>query len=157
MSPEHEGIPLAAQWRDARRTVLALVQEVPESREHTRTERPGWTLKHELAHLAGLDEEVAHLLQAARDGLTEQLSPVVLRRWRGEAMHRAKELRLPALRAHLADTGEATARALEQAAGTLDAAAQLAETDVQTVAALVRERLERARQGAEALRQQFDR
>lgn len=157
MSPEHEGASLARQWREARTALLELVERIPESREHSKMERAGWTLKHELAHLASLDDEVTHLLRAAREDVTEHLSPALLRRWRGEAMHRAKEMRLPALREHLAGAGETTAHAIEEAAEALGAGARLAEADVRTVAALVRERLERAHEGVEMLRRQFDR
>ena len=136
---------LAREWREARAAVLELAATIPETRVYRGMERAGWTLKHELAHLAALDAEVRHLLAASSDDLQGALDPVRLRRLRGEAMHHAQGLRLAPLREHLAGAGEETARAIE-ALGDAAEAAQEAALD------LVRARLGRAREGVQALR-----
>src|SRR3546814_1647050 len=100
------GAVLAREWREPRQALLALVEKLPETRASRNTERPGWTLKHELAHLASLDEELRHFLDSARAGLRDHdglhHEALGLRRVRGQAMHAAQEMRLARLREHLA-------------------------------------------------------
>ena len=145
MSDGTDGSKLAQEWREARQALLELAAKLPETRAYRNTDRAGWTLKHELSHVAGLDEELRHLLESARAGLGDhQLTG--LRRRRGQAMHTAQEMRLARLREHLAAAGEATASALEDAGDALGASVRIAEAETASVAQLVRERLERAKQ-----------
>jgi uncharacterized damage-inducible protein DinB len=101
------------ELREAREALAALVASLPETRIYRPTARPGWTVKHELAHLAALDTEILHRLRAAAEGLAA-VEGTSLRRLRGEAMHRAQELRLAPLRAHLEALGSAVAQAAER-------------------------------------------
>ncbi|MGE3961070.1 MAG: maleylpyruvate isomerase N-terminal domain-containing protein [Dehalococcoidia bacterium] len=145
MSDQHDGSTLAREWREAREALLELAAKLPETRAYRNTDRAGWTLKHELSHIAGLDDELRHLVQSARAGWSDhQLAG--LRRRRGQAMHAAQEMRLGRLREHLAAAGEATAQALEEAGDALGASVRIAESEAASVAQLARERLERARQ-----------
>lgn len=148
MTDEHEGGQLAHQWREARTAVLQLVAKLPETRAYRATDRPGWTLKHELAHLLSLDEELRHFVQSARTGSSTHHT-VGLRRVRGQAMHAAQEMRLGRLREQLAVAGEATAVAIEEAGEALGASVQIAEAEGASVADLVRSRLDRARESLE--------
>lgn len=152
MSDEHAdeqgGSQLAQQWREARTAVLELVEKLPETRAYRPTDRPGWTLKHELAHLLSLDEELRHFVESARAGLPDHHA-VGLRRVRGQAMHAAQEMRLGRLREQLAIAGEATAAAIEDAGDALAESVRIAEAESASVADLVRTRLERARESLE--------
>ncbi len=134
---------LAEEWRALRTSILELAHTIPETRVSRVTERAGWTMKHELAHLAALDAEVIHLVRTAGQQAADRLDPVALRRLRGQAMHQALEMRLTPLREHLAEAGERAARALEEAAVAVADAVELDR---------IRERLERARAGEETLR-----
>jgi len=154
MTDEHAdqqgGGQLAQQWREARTAVLELVAKLPETRAYRPTDRPGWTLKHELSHLLSLDEELRHFVESARAGLPDH-NVVGLRRVRGQAMHAAQEMRLGRLREHLAVAGEATAAAIEEAGEALGASVRIAEAESASVADIVRGRLERARESLEML------
>ncbi len=149
MSDNHatneDGRTLAREWREAREALLELAAKLPETRAYRNTDRAGWTLKHELSHVAGLDEELRHLVESARAGLSDHQLPG-LRRRRGQAMHAAQEMRLARLREHLAVAGEATAAALEEAGDALASSVRIAEAEGASVAQLVRLRLERARE-----------
>lgn len=148
MTDEHEGGQLAQQWREARTAVLELVAKLPETRVSRSTDRPGWTLKHELAHLLSLDEELRHFVESARAGLSDHHA-VGLRRVRGQAMHTAQEMRFGPLREYLAVAGEATAAAIEEAGEALGESVRLAEAEGASVADIVRSRLARARESVE--------
>jgi uncharacterized damage-inducible protein DinB len=149
---ENDGSVLAREWREARQAALELVAKLPETRAYRATDRAGWTLKHELSHLASLDAEIAHILASARQGVAQHLGPAV-RRQRGEAMHRAQEMRLGALKEHLESAGEATADAIEDAAEALGHSLHVAEAEVRSVAELIRERVERAKESVGLFRQ----
>ncbi len=77
----------------ARSALLEQARSVSESRVLGRTDRPGWTLKHELASIVAADGELAHVFgelargRALHDGLD-------LRRRFAQAMHTVQELRL---------------------------------------------------------------
>ena len=145
MSDGTDGSKLAQEWREAREALLELAAKLPETRAYRSTDRAGWTLKHELSHVAGLDEELRHLLESARAGLGDHHLPG-LRRRRGQAMHTAQEMRLARLREHLAAAGEATAVALEEAGDALGSSVRIAEAETASVAELVRQRLDRAKE-----------
>ena len=68
-------------------------------------------------------------------------------------MHAAQEMRLARLREHLAAAGEATASALEEAGEALGASVKVAEAEGASVAAIVRQRLERARESVTLFRE----
>ena len=146
------GSALAREWREAREALLELAAKLPETRAYRNTDRPGWTLKHELAHLASLDEELRHFPESARSGLADHNGPG-LRRVRGRAMHAAQEMRLARLREHLAAAGEATASAIEEAGDALGASVKVAEAEAASVATIVRQRLDRARESVTLFRE----
>lgn len=136
---------LAREWRQVRSFALEIAATIPETRVYRNTERSGWTLKHELSHLAALDAEVLHMLRAAHNsppGRDEHVDAIAVRRRRGEAMHRAQDMRLLPLREHLAEQGEEAARAIEGAGDALSSA----------LAAHLRASLASAREGLEAVR-----
>ncbi|MCA9848622.1 MAG: hypothetical protein KC472_11655, partial [Dehalococcoidia bacterium] len=58
----------------------------------------------------------------------------------------AQEMRLARLREHLAAAGEATAVALEEAGDALGSSVRIAEAETASVAELVRQRLDRAKE-----------
>ncbi len=152
MTDAHDGPVLAREWREARETLLELAAKLPETRANRNTDRAGWTLKHELAHLASLDDELRHFLESARSGLGTHHHDG-LRRVRGRAMHAAQEMRLARLREHLAVVGEATAHAIEEAGDALGQTVQIAEAEGASVAEVVRQRIARARESLTLFRE----
>ena len=103
-------LPDAAAFRSARHTLIELLENLPETRLSTATPRHGWTLRHEIAWLAAADLELTTRIQLASGQATDEPH---WRRLRGEAMHVAQEMRLHALRDHLAETGNQAASTLE--------------------------------------------
>lgn len=154
MSDDHpsEGARLAHEWRETRAALLALASKLPETRAYRNTDRPGWTLKHELSHLVSVDEELRHLLDAARAGWADH-HETGLRRIRGQAMHAAQEMRLARLREHLEAAGNATAQAIEEAADALGGTVRLAESEGASVAQIIRARLDRAKESVALFQQ----
>lgn len=146
-----ESSRLAREWREARETLLEMASELPETRIGRATDRAGWTLKHELAHLASLDEEIRHFIASARGGGPGHHAPG-LRRVRGQAMLAAQEMRLARLREHLAVAGEATAVAIEEAGEALGASAEFAEAEAAAISNLIHDRLSRARESLTVFR-----
>ena len=112
--------PDATAFRAARHNLIELLKALPETRFSTATPRHGWTLRHELAWLAAADLELTTRIQLAT---TPPADEPHWRRLRGEAMHWAQEMRLHALRDHLAETGD-------QAATTLEAHPDATSTDL---------------------------
>ena len=105
---------LAAQLRELRAALLEQIEALPETRLYRRTDRAGWTLKHELSSRAAGDEELVHILERLRaENAPAAREPLHLRRFRGEHMWAAQELRLTPLRAHLEATGQRAAAAVE--------------------------------------------
>ena len=103
-------LPDAAAFRTARHALIELLESLPETRLSTATPRHGWTLRHELAWLAAADLDLTTRIQLATGQTSAEPH---WRRLRGEAMHLAQEMRLHALRDHLAQTGDQTAATLE--------------------------------------------
>ena len=68
-------------------------------------------------------------------------------------MHAAQEMRLARLREHLEAAGEATASAIEAAGEALGASVQIAEAEGVSVAEVIRQRLERARESVTLFRE----
>jgi len=170
LSPQQLSAELAREWREARTALLELAERIPETRAYKATDRAGWTIKHELAHLLSLDAEVTHLLAVARhnvadaapaavEAIKQHLEPAALRRRRGQAMHAAQELRLAPLRQQLASAGEHTAASIEAAAEALSApVGNLATTightiehEAGTAADYVRARLKRSREALQTV------
>jgi hypothetical protein len=113
-------LPDAAAFRAARHTLIELLEALPETRLSTATPRDGWTLRHELAWLAAADLELTTRIQLAT---APPAAEPHWRRLRGEAMHLAQEMRLHALRDHLAETGDQAATTLEAHPDTTSTAA----------------------------------
>ncbi|MDA0352233.1 MAG: hypothetical protein O3A10_08485 [Chloroflexi bacterium] len=102
----------------ARRAVLIeLLAELPETRLSKPTTRHGWTLRHELAWLAAADAELLQRLELTSGANNDEPH---WRRVRGEAMHAAQEMRLAALREHLATSGGLVATSLTKHAARLN-------------------------------------
>lgn len=137
--------------------LLGLAEQLPETRLGKATERAGWTVRHELAHLAVLDRDITHVFERAAATATEAFDEardaIVLRRMRGQAMFAAQELRLTPLRAHLAEAGERAATAIEAQAGLLGRPVRLAGREAATVAEHLDHALARARESVAALRE----
>lgn len=151
-SPSSTSRALADAWREIHVAFLEIAERIPETRAYRTTSRSGWTLKHELSHLAALNAEVLQALarplpgiEDGTEGGPEHLDTSATRRHRGQAMHLAQEMRLGPLREHLHALGEQTAQLLEGAGDAL-------EDGEQAAARFVRARLERAREGLELLR-----
>ncbi|RLT35583.1 MAG: hypothetical protein DWI58_19485 [Chloroflexi bacterium] len=154
---ETRAAALAREWREVRGVLLSLAEQLPETRLGKATERAGWTVRHELAHLAVLDRDITHVFERAAATATEAFDEardaIVLRRMRGQAMFAAQELRLTPLRAHLAETGERAATAIEAQAGLLGRPVRLAGREASTVAEHLDHALSRARASVAALRE----
>ncbi len=154
---ETRAAALAREWREARNAILGLAEQMPETRLGKATERVGWTVRHELAHLAALDHDVTHVFERATsevgEAFDEARDAIVQRRRRGQAMFAAQELRLSALRQYLADAGERAASAIEGQAGLLGRPVRLAGREATTVAGHLDHALARARQSVEAIRE----
>ena len=71
-------------------------------------------------------------------------------------MHAAQDLRLAALREHLADAGERAARAIEEAETLLATSLSLAGQEATTVAEHLRAQLERARSSVDVIGKHLD-
>ena len=106
-----------ARLSSLRSELVALIEELPETRLSQPTQRHGWTLRHELSWLAAADEELRQRLEPPAG--TDHEEPH-WRRVRGEAMFAAQELRLAALREHLAASGASVAASLEAHADRLE-------------------------------------
>jgi len=154
---ETRAAALAREWREIRGVLLGLAEQLPETRLGKATERAGWTVRHELAHLAVLDRDITHVFERAAATATEAFDEardaIVLRRMRGQAMFAAQELRLTPLRAHLAEAGERAASAIEAQAGLLGRPVRLAGREASTVAEHLDHALARARESVAALRE----
>ena len=148
---------LAHEWREVRSTLLGLAEQLPETGLGRATERAGWTIRHELAYLAVLDRDVAHVFERAATGAAEILDEtreaIALRRMRGQAMFAAQELRLAALRQYLADAGERAAAAIEAQAGLFNHPVRLVGREATTVVEHLEHALARARAGVATLRE----
>ncbi len=156
---------LAREWREVRSTLLGLAEQLPETRLGKATERAGWTVRHELAHFAVLDRDIAHVFEraaaearsAAQDAaghvVDEAREAVTLRRMRGQAMFAAQELRLTPLRAYLAEAGERAAAAIEAHGAFLSHPVKLTGREAATVAEHLDHALARAREGVAVLRE----
>lgn len=133
--------PLAAvadELREAREALLHLVADLPETRIYRPLGRAGWTIKHELSHVAARDAELLHRIESGARGLPA-LEDVAARRLRGQAMHAAQELRLGPLREHLAALGGRVARALAGAESALAAEASEHAAGMRRAAEAIRE------------------
>lgn len=97
------------RFQASRKELLALLDELPETRLSKPTTRQGWTLRHELSWLAAADEELLQRLEIAFGSASDEPH---WRRVRGQAMHAAQELRLAALREHLGSSGERASASL---------------------------------------------
>ncbi|TAJ21937.1 MAG: hypothetical protein EPO65_00260 [Dehalococcoidia bacterium] len=154
---QNRAAALAREWREVRGTLLGLAEQLPETRLGKATERAGWTVRHELAHFAVLDRDIAHVFEraAAEAGhvVDEAREAVTLRRMRGQAMFAAQELRLTPLRAYLADAGERAAAAIEAHGALLAHPVKLAGREAATVAEHLDHALARAREGVAVLRE----
>ena len=106
----------AEQFSTLRTELVALLEELPETRLSKLTMRQGWTLRHELSWLAASDAELRERLD---HGAAVSIDERHWRRVRGQAMHSAQELRLAALREHLAASGEQVAASLAEHADRL--------------------------------------
>lgn len=156
---ETRAAALAREWREIRGVLLGLAEQLPETRLGKATERAGWTVRHELAHLAVLDRDITHVFEraaataTATEAFDEARDAIVLRRMRGQTMFAAQELRLTPLRAHLAEAGERAATAIEAQAGLLGRPVRLAGREAATVAEHLDHALARARESVAALRE----
>ncbi|MPZ99610.1 MAG: hypothetical protein GEU80_09805 [Dehalococcoidia bacterium] len=128
--------PYPAALIEARRELAALLADLPETRLYRATEREGWTLKHHLSALAASDAELVHLIDHLRAALAlgTRPAPLHLRRFRGQAMLAAQELRLAPLREHLDASAQRTAEALQTAADLLDAPLTIESRDARCLA-----------------------
>jgi hypothetical protein len=147
---------LAAELRRLHEALNDLAGQLPESRSYARTDRDGWTVKHELAYLAASNDlllRAVETLPGASDGAPAVLadSEVALRRARGEAMHAAKELRLGPLREHLATLAGAAATAVEEHAALLDRPVSLGG-DPQPATTFLQAHLDRTHEALDRLR-----
>ncbi len=146
---------LAAQLHALRAALLETIEELPETRLYRATDRLGWTLKHELSSLAAADEELKHVLDRLRAG--EATAELQLRRFRGERMWAAQELRLAPLRQHLAATGEqAVAAVRAHAEAFVDAPLRIAGRELATAGEYLRSHLEAARTGLQRIREAME-
>ena len=138
--------------RKLRAALLETIEELPETRLYRPTDRPGWTIKHELSSLAASDEELAHVLGRLRAG--EVSADLHLRRFRGERMWEAQELQLTPLREHLVATGERAVAAVEAHAHDLvDAPLAIVGRELSTARDYFDSHLEAARMGLQRIRE----
>jgi hypothetical protein len=131
----------ARRLRALRAELVSLLDDLPETRLGAALERPGWTLRHDLAALAAFDVELPHVLDRLRAGAA---APLHLRRFRGEAMFAAQQLRLRPLRERLASGVEAAAAALEEAGDLLERPLEVAGRGLGTGHDYVRSALRQA-------------
>jgi hypothetical protein len=146
---------LAVQLHALRRELLELIEELPETRLYRATDRLGWTIKHELSFLAAADEELEHVLERVREG--QASAELQLRRFRGERMWLAQELRLAPLREHLAATGERAIAAVEAHAHEVtDAPLAIAGRELASAREYLEEHLEAARRALHRIGEAMD-
>ncbi len=158
---ESRAAALAREWREVRGLVLGLAEQLPETRLGRATERAGWTIRHELAHLAALDRDITHIFEraaasageTASEAVEEAREAIALRRMRGQAMFAAQELRLTPLRQYLAEAGERAASTIEARAALLERPVRIAGREASTVSEHLDHALARAREGVAILRE----
>ena len=132
------------QLRALRSELLELIEELPETRLYRATDRLGWTIKHELSFMAAADEELEHVLERLSEG--QASAELQLRRFRGERMWLAQELRLTPLREHLVATGDRALAAVEaHAHGLADAPLAITGRELASAREYLYEHLETAR------------
>jgi uncharacterized damage-inducible protein DinB len=156
---ETRAAALAREWREVRGLVLGLAEQLPETRLGRATERAGWTIRHELAHLAVLDRDITHVFdraaaagESAVEAIEDAREAIALRRMRGQAMFAAQELRLTPLRQYLAEAGERAASTIESQAALLGQPVRIAGREAATVSEHLDHALARAREGVAILR-----
>ena len=155
MSPERlDAHALADQLRTAREALLNLARDLPETQTYHRTERAGWTLKHELASLVTHDAELVHVIEELRrrPGGAEEALTLDLRRRRGETMLRFQQLRLSTLLERIEQEGARVVAALRAHGALLSRPLHLAQQEAASAADLARAQRERAMRTIEALR-----
>ncbi len=128
----------------ARSALLQHARAVSESRVFGRTDRPGWTLKHELASVAAADHELLHVFAELARGraLPEGFD---LRRRFAEAMHVVQELRLSRIVERLEDGGTALAGQLDGHSELLERPLKLAGREARSLGELAHAHVERLR------------
>lgn len=143
--PSHtfDATDAAARLRALRAELLPLLEALPETRLGRALQRPGWTLRHELAALAAGDAELPHVLETLRTH-GEAEAELALRRLRGEAMLLAQQMRLHVMREHLAAGVHQAADALERSAELLDRPVSIAGRDAHSVREYIAELLAQA-------------
>jgi hypothetical protein len=88
---------------DIRINLIQLLGQLPETRLSARTNRDGWTLRHQLSWIFALDLELNTRLSIASGENNNQQN---WRRVRGEAMHKVQPLRLSEITTNLESTGK---------------------------------------------------
>jgi hypothetical protein len=126
----------------ARSALLEHVRSVSESRVFGRTDRPGWTLKHELSSVTAADGELLHVIGELKRGrvLHEGLD---LRRRFAETMHSVQQLRLSRIVERLEQDGAAFASQIGEHAHLLEQPLQLAGREARSLGDLAHHHVER--------------
>ena len=88
---------------DIRINLIQLLERLPETRLSARTNRDGWTLRHQLSWIFALDSELNVRLSIASGNMSNQQN---WRRVRGEAMHKIQPLRLSEITTNLESAGK---------------------------------------------------
>ena len=155
MSPERlHAHALADQLRTTREALIDLARDLRETQMHHRTERAGWTMKHELASLVTHDAELLHVIEELRrrpGGAQERLT-LDLRRRRGETMLHLQQLRLRPLLEHVEQEGARVVAALREHGAVLSRPLHLMQQEASSAADLAHAHHERAMRAVGTLR-----
>mgnify|MGYP001269140950 CR=1 FL=1 len=101
------------EWTQLREKVVEALGELPETRlSRPVPDKDGWTVRHSLTYLAGLDAQVKSIISIS------DLSAFESRRLRGEAMFEAQYLRLRDLTPFLSESADTALSSLSEGEAT---------------------------------------
>lgn len=150
--PDFDVRGLRDQASVARAALLGHARSLSESRAYGKTDRPGWTLKHELASVVAADGELLHLLGELRRGRALHAG-LDLRRRFAQAMHAVQELRLSRIVERLEEGGAAFARQIDGHGELLARPLTLAGSEARSLGELAHEHVERVREAVRTFEQ----
>lgn len=150
--PHFDARKLLDEAGAARSALLEHARSVSESRVFGRTDRPGWTLKHELASVAAADGELLHVFGELMRGraLDQGLD---LRRRFAQAMHTMQELRLSRIVERLEESGATLARQIDEHAELLERPLKLAGHEARSLGDLAHAHVDRVRAAVRSFEQ----
>ncbi|HJM74736.1 MAG TPA: hypothetical protein QGI71_02570 [Dehalococcoidia bacterium] len=148
--PSFDARKLLDEAEAARSALLDHARSVSESRVFGRTDRPGWTLKHELSSVAAADGELLHVFGELRRGRSLDGGGLDLRRRFAEAMLAVQHQRLSSIVERLEQDGAAFASYIDDHSDLLERPLKLAGREANSLGELAHGHVERLRAAVSA-------